>query len=69
MLNISQFYPRPGTVAAKWKQIQTQEKKARSSEITEIFNSYTTNGHFVGSEQLVWIMGFDDRVQKKKIEG
>lgn len=66
VLNISQFYPRPGTVAAKWKQILTQEKKARSTEITKIFDSYTTNGHFVGSEQLVWIMGFDDRAPKRK---
>jgi threonylcarbamoyladenosine tRNA methylthiotransferase CDKAL1 len=66
VLNISQFYPRPGTVAAKWKQINTQDKKARSQEITTIFNSYSTNGHFVGTEQLVWIMGFDDRVPKKR---
>jgi hypothetical protein len=36
-------------------------KKARSSEITRIFDSYTTNAHFVGTEQLVWVMGFDDR--------
>lgn len=50
VLNISQFYPRPGTVAAKWKQIITQDKKARSSEITDIFNSYQTNMHFVGTE-------------------
>jgi len=66
VLNISQFYPRPGTVAAKWKQILTQDKKARSSEVTKIFDSYTTNGHFVGTEQLVWIMGFDDRAPKRK---
>ena len=66
VLNISQFYPRPGTVAAKMTQIKTQDKKARSQEITNIFNSYTTNGHYVGSEQLVWIMGFDDRVPRRK---
>jgi threonylcarbamoyladenosine tRNA methylthiotransferase CDKAL1 len=27
VLNISQFYPRPGTVAAKWKQLNTNIKK------------------------------------------
>jgi len=68
VLNISQFYPRPGTVAAKWKQVLTQDKKARSTEITKIFNSYTTNGHFVGTEQLVWIMGYDDRVKRKRLD-
>ena len=61
VLNISQFYPRPGTVAAKWKKVPTAEVKKRSSEITTIFNSYVTNGHLVGTEQLVWIIGFDDR--------
>lgn len=30
VLNISQFYPRPGTVAAKWKQLNSADKKARS---------------------------------------
>lgn len=65
VLNISQFYPRPGTVAARMKQINTQDKKQRSGDITNIFNSYSTNGHYVGTEQLVWIMGFDDRVKRK----
>lgn len=64
MLNISQFYSRPGTVANKWKQVDTQVKKSRSQEITRIFDSYATNAHFVGTEQLCWVMGFDDRVKK-----
>ena len=51
-------------MAAKWKQINSADKKARSTEITKIFDSYTTNNHFVGTEQLVWVMGFDDRVKK-----
>ena len=61
VLNISQFYPRPGTVAAKWKKVPSADVKARSSEVTTIFNSYNTNSGLVGSEQLVWILGFDDR--------
>ena len=68
VLNISQFYPRPGTVAAKWKQIDTKEKKSRSGDITDIFNSYVTNEHYVNSEQLVWIMGYDDRQKKAKVQ-
>lgn len=66
VLNISQFYSRPGTVAAKWKKVPSAEVKQRSSEVTTIFNSYMTNHHFVGTEQLVWVMGFDDRVKKDK---
>ena len=60
-MNISQFYPRPGTVAAKWKKVPTAEVKKRSSEVTNIFNSYVTTGALLGTEQLVWIIGFDDR--------
>lgn len=47
--------------------MNTKDKKARSTEITNIFDSYTTNSHYVGSEERVWIMGFDDR--KKQLEG
>ena len=47
VLNISQFYPRPGTVAAKWKQVPSREKKDRSTEVTNIFNKYNTNGIFL----------------------
>ena len=61
MLNISQFYPRPGTVAAKWKKVPTHDVKKRSNDLTKLFDSYSTNNHYVGSEQLVWIVGFDDR--------
>lgn len=43
VLNISQFYPRPGTVAAKWKKVPTQDVKKRSNDLTKLFESYTTN--------------------------
>ena len=72
VLNISQFYPRPGTVAAKWKKVPSQDVKKRSMELTKLFDSYTTNNHFVGTEQLVWIVGFDDRkkiVDNKQLMG
>ena len=61
VLNISQFYPRPGTVAAKWKKVPSADVKRRSGEVTDIFNSYSTNTHFLGTEQLVWILGFEGR--------
>lgn len=50
VINISQFYPRPGTVAAKWTKVPTQEVKRRSGNLTKLFDSYSTNNHFVGTE-------------------
>jgi len=35
VLNISQFYPRPGTVAQKMKQCEGKDKKLRSKEVTK----------------------------------
>lgn len=68
VLNISQFYPRPGTVAAKWKKVPTAEVKKRSTEMTKLFDSYSTNNHFVGTEQLVWLIGYDDRKKNETLQ-
>jgi threonylcarbamoyladenosine tRNA methylthiotransferase CDKAL1 len=38
--NISQFYPRPGTPAAKMKRIDTKIVKNRSRRFSELFNSF-----------------------------
>ena len=48
-------------MAAKWKKVPSNEVKRRSGDITNIFNSYETNQRFVGREELVWVIGFDDR--------
>eukprot|EP01134_Creolimax_fragrantissima_P002080 CFRG2080T1 len=40
VLNISKFYPRPGTPAARMKRVDTSECKRRSKAATELFNSY-----------------------------
>ena len=40
VLNISQFYPRPGTPAKKMKQLPSRLKKQRSKAMTELFYSY-----------------------------
>merc|ERR1711871_1597321 len=42
VLNISQFYPRPGTPAASMKQLNSKVKKARSREVTAAFYAYET---------------------------
>lgn len=43
VLHISQFYPRPGTPAARMPLIKTQEIKRRSREATKVFESYVKN--------------------------
>merc|ERR1711915_8390 len=39
-LFINQFFPRPGTPAAKMKRIPTQDVKMRTKELSEFFQSY-----------------------------
>jgi hypothetical protein len=35
--------------------------KKRSNAVTKVFDSYTTNLHYMGETVLVWIIGYDDR--------
>ena len=55
VVNISQFYPRPGTPAAKMRKVRSQEVKARSRKISALFRSYATFDELVGEEVDVWI--------------
>lgn len=48
IVNISQFYPRPGTPAAKMPRVPTSEVKRRSTAMTRLFESYQTFDNFVG---------------------
>lgn len=49
VLNISQFYPRPGTPAAKLAgRVPTQLVKARTREVSALFGSYETHAHLCG---------------------
>eukprot|EP00301_Raphidiophrys_heterophryoidea_P022137 c6369_g1_i1.p1 GENE.c6369_g1_i1~~c6369_g1_i1.p1 ORF type:complete len:498 (-),score=130.11 c6369_g1_i1:252-1745(-) len=48
VLHISQFYPRPGTPAARLKRVKTEEVKRRSRAVTILFDSYTTYQDRVG---------------------
>lgn len=61
MVNISQFYPRPGTPAAKWKRVPTQQVKKRSSALTQLFSSYRCYDGLLGTVQRVWIIELDDK--------
>jgi len=47
-LFINQFFPRPGTPAAKMKRIPTQDVKLRTKELTEYFLSYKPYDNRIG---------------------
>jgi threonylcarbamoyladenosine tRNA methylthiotransferase CDKAL1 len=57
VVNISQFYPRPGTEAQKMKQLKSQIKKKRSREVTKTFLSYMPYEKTlpVGTKTLAWV--------------
>eukprot|EP00928_Gymnodinium_smaydae_P008961 TRINITY_DN13309_c0_g1_i1.p1 TRINITY_DN13309_c0_g1~~TRINITY_DN13309_c0_g1_i1.p1 ORF type:complete len:560 (-),score=136.47 TRINITY_DN13309_c0_g1_i1:375-2054(-) len=59
VLNISQFYPRPGTAAARMRKLPTGDVKRRSTELTELFNSYETFQAYSGSLERVWFCETD----------
>eukprot|EP01039_Chlorochromonas_danica_P008842 gene8842-9749_t len=54
IVNISQFYPRPGTVAAKMKRLPTQMVKNRSRQLTTLFESFTPYSQLLGRQFLVY---------------
>uniref|UniRef100_A0A2H6N2U4 tRNA-t(6)A37 methylthiotransferase n=1 Tax=Micrurus carvalhoi TaxID=3147026 RepID=A0A2H6N2U4_9SAUR len=54
-LFINQFYPRPGTPAAKMPQVPAQIKKQRTKELSKLFHSYNPYDHKIGERQKVLI--------------
>jgi threonylcarbamoyladenosine tRNA methylthiotransferase CDKAL1 len=58
VVNIAQFYPRPGTVAAKLKKLQGHVVKDRSRRVTSHFHSYSTWDGLVGTEQRVCVVEY-----------
>lgn len=82
VLHISQFYPRPGTPAAKLTRIPTEEVKRRSRECTSLFESYRCYDSAMGERYSVlvtenstdsrYFVGHDDyyrQVLVPKIQG
>ena len=55
VINISQFYSRPGTVAAKWKKVDSKEVKRRSTAVYKLFLSFPNYEYLKGTIQRVWI--------------
>ena len=56
VLYINQFYPRPGTPAAKMKRVaSTQEVKQRTKKLTEFFHSYEPYKKRIGQKYQVLV--------------
>ena len=66
VINISQFYPRPGTVAAKWKKIDTKEVHNRSKALAELFGSYSHYKHLLNTKQRVWVHDINEEEKNKE---
>ena len=66
VINISQLYPRPGIVAAKWKKIDTKEVHNRSKTFDELFKSYSHYKHLLNTEQSVWIADLNEEEKNKE---
>ncbi|KAK3006424.1 hypothetical protein RJ639_017149 [Escallonia herrerae] len=54
-VHISQFYPRPGTPAARMKKVPSTLVKKRSRELTSVFESFTPYDGMVGKVEQIWI--------------
>ncbi|KAH7834046.1 hypothetical protein Vadar_012187 [Vaccinium darrowii] len=54
-VHISQFYPRPGTPAARMKKVPSTVVKKRSRELTSVFESFAPYNGMEGKVERIWI--------------
>lgn len=54
-VHISQFYPRPGTPAARMKKVPSNVVKKRSRELTSVFEAFTPYNGMEGRLERIWI--------------
>ncbi|XP_074574562.1 uncharacterized protein LOC141831010 [Curcuma longa] len=54
-VHISQFYPRPGTPAARMKKVPSTVVKNRSRELTLVFESFSPYQGMAGQTLRIWI--------------
>ncbi|CAN6241723.1 unnamed protein product [Urochloa humidicola] len=54
-VHISQFYPRPGTPAARMKKVPSNDVKKRSRELTTVFESFSPYQGMEGKVERIWI--------------
>lgn len=57
-VHISQFYPRPGTLAARMKKVPSTVVKKRSRELTTVFESFVPYVGMEGKVERIWITEF-----------
>lgn len=57
-VHISQFYPRPGTPAARMKKVPSTVVKKRSRELTTVFESFVPYFGMEGKVERIWITEF-----------
>lgn len=60
IMYISQFYPRPNTLAATMKRLPTQEVKRRSTELTVLFKEQQPYATLTQTTQDVWISSISE---------
>jgi len=60
-LNISQFYPRLGTLASKMKRVNTKIVKARTREMSRIFRKYSPYRSRIGSKYMILVTEYSSR--------
>lgn len=64
-VNISQFYARPGTKAARMQQIPSAVVRQRSHDVTSVFNSYSTNPlELKGKVLRVWFSDMEPKFKQ-----
>lgn len=54
-VHISQFYPRPGTPAARMKKVPSSVVKKRSRELTAVFEAFSPYNGMEGKVESIWI--------------
>uniref|UniRef100_A0ACD5UXU9 Uncharacterized protein n=1 Tax=Avena sativa TaxID=4498 RepID=A0ACD5UXU9_AVESA len=54
-VHISQFYPRPGTPAARMMKVPSIEVKKRSRELTSVFEAFSPYEGLKGKVERIWI--------------
>jgi len=55
VLYINQYYPRPGTPAAKMKRVPTRDVKQRTKQLTDLFHSYEPYRKRIGQKYQVLV--------------
>jgi threonylcarbamoyladenosine tRNA methylthiotransferase CDKAL1 len=57
VMHTTQFYPRPGTPAAKMPKVNSSVVKNRTRLLTSLFESMDCYSHMIGTTQRVWLTG------------